>query len=81
MEIKPLTAKPGRTMKTLTRTVKPARMSADAYAGFLKLLLTPSTREPSPSAEVDAYLRYANERSPLPANLSLPTRRPTNRAA
>ena len=68
-------------MKTLTRTVKPARMSADAYAGFLKLWLTPSTREPRPSAEVDAYLRYANERSPLPRNLSLPIRHPTNRAA
>ena len=68
-------------MKTLTRTVKPARMSADAYAGFLKLWLTPSTREPRPSAELDAYLNYASERSPLPKNLCLPLRRQTNRAA
>lgn len=41
-------------------------MSPDAYAGFLKLLLTPTSREPSLSAEVQAYLEYANEQEPTP---------------
>jgi hypothetical protein len=68
-------------MKTLTRTTKPARMDADAYAGFLKLWLTPSNRTPAPSPEVDAYLEYVNEREPLPEELCLPTPRKRERAA
>jgi hypothetical protein len=48
---------PNRTKKT--------SMSADAYAGFLKLLLTPVTQVPRRSPELDAYLRYLNEREPL----------------
>ena len=68
-------------MKTLTRTASPARMSADAYAGFLKLWLTPASRAPRQSRDLDAYLSYANEREPLPATLALPTRRTRHRAA
>jgi hypothetical protein len=52
-------------------------MSADAYAGFLKLWITPTDEIPPMSPEVDAYLRHANERDPLSATtrriLGLPT--------
>ena len=41
-------------------------MNADAYAGFLKLLLTPTSKEFEVTADVAAYLRYANTREPLP---------------
>jgi hypothetical protein len=44
-------------------------MNADAYAGFLKLLLTPSSRVPSMTPDIEAYLRYANQRDPLPADV------------
>ena len=37
------------------------RMSADAYAGFLRLLLTPLTQVPRPSEELDAYLEFVAE--------------------
>jgi hypothetical protein len=46
-------------------TTKSAPMSNDAYAGFLRLLLTPSNRVPAPSTEIDAYLDYLNAREPL----------------
>lgn len=39
------------------KTPRP-RMSADAYAGFIRLLLTPLHREPKPSRDLDAYLRF-----------------------
>jgi hypothetical protein len=68
-------------MKTLTRTRKATRMNADAYAGFLKLWLTPANRTAAPSPEVDAYLEYANERDPLPEELCLPAPRKRPRAA
>jgi hypothetical protein len=47
----------------------PAPMSHDAYAGFLKLWLTPMDKLPSLTAEVDAYLRHvsAREQQPQPA--------------
>ncbi len=44
-------------------------MDADAYAGFLKLLLTPTSRVPTMTADVEAYLRYANHRDPVIACL------------
>jgi hypothetical protein len=59
-------------MKKRHETDRSAAMSPDAYAGFLKLLLTPGGRPPRPSADVDAYLRHANERDPLPADLLKP---------
>ena len=56
-------------------------MDADAFAGFLKLWLTPAGREPRPSEEVDAYLRHASEREPLPESVRRIIGRPTGRAA
>lgn len=49
--------------------VKRVPMSPDAYAGFLALLLTPAHREPKPSPELDAYLRYLSDRDPLPDHI------------
>lgn len=43
-----------------TPTHRP-RMSADAYAGFLQMLLTPTSREPRPSRELQAYLHYVEQ--------------------
>ncbi len=43
------------------KLVRRPEMSPDAYAGFLRLLLTPLSREPLPSKELDAYLRYLAE--------------------
>lgn len=37
------------------------RMSDDAYAGFIRLLLTPLSQAPRPSEELDAYLRFLTE--------------------
>jgi hypothetical protein len=42
-----------------------APMSADAYAGFLKLWLTPAHKAPAITPEVEAYLRHANQQAPL----------------
>lgn len=44
----------------MTPTPRP-RMSPDAYAGFIRLLLTPLSQAPRPSREVDAYLRFLRE--------------------
>jgi hypothetical protein len=52
-------------MKSLSRTASSAPMSADAYAGFLKLWLTPPSKLPAISSDVEAYLRHASEREPL----------------
>lgn len=46
-------------------TPRRAPMSADAYAGFLKLWLTPAHKAPQMTPEVEAYLRHANEQAPL----------------
>ena len=63
---------------------RPAPMSADAYAGFLKLWLTPAHKEPKMTPEVEAYLRHASKREPLSdetrAALGQPTR-PARKAA
>jgi hypothetical protein len=37
------------------------RMTPDAYAGFIRLLLTPLSQDPLPSSELDAYLRYLRD--------------------
>ena len=52
-------------METLPRKAKTTRMSADAYAGFLKLLLTPASKVPPLSPDVIAYLDYVNEQEPF----------------
>ena len=36
------------------------KMSNAAFAGFLRLLLTPLNETPKPSAELGAYLKYLN---------------------
>ena len=38
-------------MKTRTFAAKPSHMDADAYAGFLKLWLTPANRVPAMTPE------------------------------
>jgi hypothetical protein len=40
------------------------RMSNAAFAGFLRLLLTPLSEAPAPSKELVAYLRYLNRAYP-----------------
>lgn len=52
-------------MKRYPRSTQAGPMSAEAYAGFLKLLLTPGNRVPRPSADIDAYLRHVAEAEPL----------------
>ena len=42
-----------------TQTSLP-KMSNAAFAGFLRLLLTPLHEAPKPSAELGAYLKYLN---------------------
>lgn len=44
-----------------TTPIRRPRMNPDAYAGFLRLLLTPLSDEPRPSKELDAYLRYVGQ--------------------
>lgn len=56
-------------------------MSADAYAGFLRLLLTPASRVPLPSADLDAYLQYVAEREPLSDTVRMVIGQPTVEAA
>ena len=56
-------------------------MSPDAYAGFLKLLLTPASRVPRPSAELDAYLAYLSAREPLSDTARMIIGQPTVEAA
>lgn len=68
-------------MKTRIRNRSQARMSADAYAGFLKLWLTPANCAPKHSAEVDAYLRHVSEREPLSAECRRALGQPTEQAA
>jgi hypothetical protein len=68
-------------MKTRTRTSQAAPMTHDAYAGFLKLWLTPAGAVPKPSPELDAYLRHANEQAPLSDELCAVLNPPVKRAA
>ena len=42
-----------------------AKMSPDAYAGFLRLWITPANEMPERSAEIDAYLRHLSDNEPL----------------
>lgn len=37
------------------------RMTPDAYAGFIRLMLTPLSQDPLPSSELSAYLRYLRD--------------------
>jgi len=68
-------------MKKHLNTARTAPMNHDAYAGFLKLWLTPFSRIPEPSPEIDAYIRYVDEREPLPACMAEMGAFRTDRAA
>ena len=68
-------------MKSPNRTEKTAPMSADAFAGFLKLWLAPAGKEPTRSPEVEAYLRHANQRDPLSRETRRVLGQTTERAA
>ncbi|MBW3628599.1 MAG: hypothetical protein KY464_04800 [Gemmatimonadetes bacterium] len=68
-------------MKNATHKANAAPMSADAYAGFLKLWLTPASKTPALRDEVEAYIRYASEREPLSDTARRAIRQPTDRAA
>ena len=65
------------TMKSSSR----APMSADAYAGFLKLLLTPASKPVVLSADIEAYLRFASAREPLSPAARRALGQPADRAA
>jgi hypothetical protein len=45
--------------------MKTSKMNSDAYAGFLKLWITPAHEMPSRSKEIDAYLRHLSTEEPL----------------
>ena len=68
-------------MKTRSIAPKPAPMDADAYAGFLKLWLTPAHKLPSLDQEIRAYLRHVSEREPLNEESRRALGQPTRRAA
>lgn len=40
------------------------KMNNAAFAGFLRLLLTPLNETPAPSKELGAYLKYLNRIQP-----------------
>ena len=40
------------------------KMTNAAFAGFLRLLLTPLNETPKPSVELGAYLKYLNRVQP-----------------
>jgi hypothetical protein len=56
-------------------------MSPDAYAGFLKLWLTPAHKAPKMTPEVEAYLRESSAREPLSDTVRQALGQPTRRAA
>lgn len=56
-------------------------MSADAYAGFLKLWLTPTSKLPRLDDEVRAYLRHVSDREPLSTDVRETLGQPTRKAA
>lgn len=68
-------------MKRHLRAAGKTEMSPDAYAGFLKLLLTPPSRLPAPSPEIDAYLAHLSRHEPLPDNVRRILGQPTVEAA
>lgn len=68
-------------MKTRKIAPKAAPMDADAYAGFLKLWLTPTHKLPSLDAEIRAYLRHVSEREPLSETSRRAIGQPTRKAA
>jgi hypothetical protein len=73
---------PRRTMMKAQRSnARRERMSSDAYAGFIKLLLTPMTVVPRIDEDVEAYLNHLNAREPLTATARRAIAQPTDHAA
>jgi hypothetical protein len=68
-------------MNTRPIAPKPAPMSADAYAGFLKLWLTPASKLPRLDDEIRAYLRHVSDRAPLSGDARQALGQPTRKAA
>jgi hypothetical protein len=68
-------------MKTRSIAPKPAPMDADAYAGFLKLWLTPAHKLPRLDEEIRAYLRHVSDREPLNQESRRALGQPTRKAA
>jgi hypothetical protein len=56
-------------------------MNHDAYAGFLKLLLTPTSRLPEGDGDVEAYIRHSNRVDPLSPRTRRMIGQPADRAA
>lgn len=69
-----------RKMKSPSRCA-PRRMDSEAYAGFLKLLLTPADQVPESTPEIRAYLRYLAECEPLSDESRRALGEPSERAA
>ena len=68
-------------MKSQRRSTQPRSMTPDAYAGFIQLLLTPATRVPRESADLDAYLQYLSATEPLSERTRMILGQPTVEAA
>ncbi|HYR11525.1 MAG TPA: hypothetical protein VEQ60_27330 [Longimicrobium sp.] len=68
-------------MKTRSIAPTPAPMDTDAYAGFLKLWLTPAHKLPPLDEEIRAYLRHASECEPLSDAVRDALGQPTRKAA
>jgi hypothetical protein len=68
-------------MKRTTRSATHAPMSPDAYAGFLRLWITPASKLPPRSPEVDAYVSFVSAREPLSAESRRLLGRPSRNAA
>ena len=52
-------------MDRIPRSTDAPPMNADEFAGFLRLWLTPASKLPKPSDDLEAYIAYAREREPL----------------
>jgi hypothetical protein len=68
-------------MKSQRRSTMPRSMTPDAYAGFIQLLLTPASRIPRESADLDAYLRHLSDAEPLSKASRMILGQPTVEAA
>jgi hypothetical protein len=66
-------------MKRINSKITKGKMSPDAYAGFLKLWITPAGTLPERTPEIDAYLRHVSEVAPLEYSVGNVTH--TDRAA
>lgn len=72
---------PYDTMKSQRRSTQARPMSADAFAGFLQLLLTPLDRGPRQTDDLDAYLEHLSATAPLSDTTRMILGQPTVEAA